>query len=164
MVADSSTSKVCKKCSVRKPLKDFGFDKRKKDGHHGSCRKCSLVFARTYLAKRLQERPEEYRAMKHYSEWKSSLKKHGIDVARYEKELQKHGGVCAICKKPPTSSRRLSVDHDHACCSDRRKSCGKCFRGLLCTTCNISLGGLYSQTLLFNAIAYLQKFEGESHQ
>jgi hypothetical protein len=30
------------------------------------------------------------------------------------------------------------VDHDHACCQKKNRSCGKCIRGLLCHTCNIA--------------------------
>ncbi|MEU7814069.1 endonuclease VII domain-containing protein [Pseudonocardia sp. NPDC049154] len=57
----------------------------------------------------------------------------------------KQGGACAICQRAkgrpqfPQSHekrrKRLAVDHDHRCCPTT-PTCGKCTRGLCCTTCN----------------------------
>lgn len=69
---------------------------------------------------------------------------YGISQKDYDNLLDKQNGVCAICKKAETKRTkgtlcRLSVDHDHSCCSGR-KSCGKCVAGLLCSKCNRILG------------------------
>jgi len=63
--------------------------------------------------------------------------KHGMTVAEFRERVENQKGCCAICGRP---CERLAVDHDHACCPDRNKSCGKCIRGLLCTNCNTGLG------------------------
>jgi Recombination endonuclease VII len=62
------------------------------------------------------------------------MRRYGITAEEYDQMLADQGGVCAICKKPPVKNR-LHVDHDRACCP-RIGSCGKCIRGLLCSSCN----------------------------
>lgn len=49
------------------------------------------------------------------------------------------------------------VDHDHSCCN-RRGSCGKCVRGLLCRGCNSALGQLREDTgRIAGLIEYLRR-------
>lgn len=84
----------------------------------------------------------------------SLIRKYGIDQAAFDAMLAAQGGVCAICR---TESRRgrggWCVDHDHACCPTPSRSCGKCIRGILCLTCNSSLGWLENNR--DGALAYL---------
>lgn len=63
---------------------------------------------------------------------------YNITEEQYQAILEAQGGHCAICPRRP-GRKRLSVDHDHSCCPGP-KSCGKCVRGLLCSTCNKYLG------------------------
>ena len=48
---------------------------------------------------------------------------------------RQQGGVCYICARARGTTKRLSVDHDHACCPTT-PTCGECTRGLLCSKCN----------------------------
>lgn len=64
-------------------------------------------------------------------------------------------GVCALCLRANGATRKLSVDHDHGCCSGG-VSCGYCVRGLLCRPCNDLLGHARDDWRFFaRAIRYL---------
>lgn len=44
---------------------------------------------------------------------------------------------CGLCGK---TTGPLAVDHDHSCCPERKRSCGVCVRGMLCSDCNFLMG------------------------
>ena len=90
-----------------------------------------------------------YRANRdRYRDW-YYCRKYGLSLVAYEDLLQRQGGVCAICQKPPRQGRRLDVDHDHGTGS---------VRGLLCASCNTAIGHLReSHEILRSAISYLQR-------
>ena len=86
-----------------------------------------------------------------------NLKKYGLTRDAYVDMEHSQNGVCKICGEPERNRRRLSVDHDHACCPGYG-SCGKCIRGLLCSNCNMVLGQINdSVDLLSKMINYLKK-------
>ena len=41
---------------------------------------------------------------------------------------------------PFEEGQLIHMDHDHACCRGKNRSCGECIQGVLCHTCNITLG------------------------
>lgn len=62
---------------------------------------------------------------------------------------------CEVCG----GSDKLHVDHDHNCCSGAG-SCGKCVRGVLCSSCNWALGNVKDKvSTLQGLIEYLQKHD-----
>lgn len=66
--------------------------------------------------------------------------------------------VCSGCGKTQLEASVFHFDHDHNCCSGR-KSCGKCYRGLLCQKCNIALGQSNNDpTILRNLANYLERY------
>lgn len=52
--------------------------------------------------------------------------------------FEEQGKSCGSCKEPMEDSL-VYVDHDHSCCAGE-KTCGRCVRGLLCLSCNVTLG------------------------
>jgi hypothetical protein len=79
-------------------------------------------------------------------------KKYNLSLEDYEAMLLRQGGRCAICRDLPTD-QKLAVDHCHAT--------GK-VRGLLCSVCNLSLGGFRDNIRsLQEAIKYLRRANGE---
>lgn len=71
---------------------------------------------------------------------KSRLKAYGLSPERFDEILAAQGNACGMCREPFREGRRIHIDHDHACCESKKRCCGKCVRGLLCITCNITLG------------------------
>jgi len=74
---------------------------------------------------------------------------YGITLEEYNERLEFQGGVCAICKCPPTGRFQLAVDHCH--------STGM-IRGLLCSFCNHGIGNFRDDVeRLASAISYLDE-------
>lgn len=146
------TMKSCRICGELKPLEEFYRMAGMKDGYRNECKRCNLnQKAARYKAnpepdrqrvrqwavdnpERVKAREAEYRASgrKAISNRKSHLKrKFGITPEEYDVLLDRQGGGCAICGRPPTPGISLHVDHDHLT--------GR-IRGLLCFQCNNALG------------------------
>jgi hypothetical protein len=86
------------------------------------------------------------------------LSKHNITMATYQEMVAAQGGACRICREGPSRSNgdRLCIDHDHGCCPEDGRSCGRCIRGLLCGGCNVGIGMLREREDLFlRAAAYV---------
>lgn len=67
---------------------------------------------------------------------------YGLTLTEYRKLKAYQAGKCAICCKATGASKRLAVDHDHACREDHAPNvgCQECIRGLLCSFCNRAIG------------------------
>lgn len=77
-------------------------------------------------------------------------RRYGITIADYNRMFEEQEGKCLICTKHQSElTKALNIDHCH--------TTGK-VRGLLCNTCNRSLGAFYDNIeILENAIKYLKK-------
>lgn len=137
--------KLCTACKETKAVAEFYSMKRNKSGLHSWCKQCSRDAER--------RRPRVVTDGVKAIELKSGLRKFNLTVEQYRYMLESQGGVCAICRTPPTTVR-LAVDHDHACCPGNY-SCGQCVRGLLCNGCNQGLGRL--ELYLKEAMSYVSK-------
>lgn len=113
---------------------------------------------RTKESRRLEylKRKAAGKVEKHIYNHASVVKRHNVDQAWYDAQLEKQGGRCAICRCEQ-GKRKFGIDHDHRCCK-KAKSCGKCVRGLLCIKCNIALERFEAINNFATAVAeYLEK-------
>lgn len=86
-------------------------------------------------------------------------RKYGVPAEWWDSQYDVQGGRCAVCREPLAEGKGTAVDHDHACCPGV-ESCGKCVRGLLCSSCNGGLGFFQDDVMLMRAaIAYLESFK-----
>ncbi len=86
--------------------------------------------------------------------WSNIRRKYGLSQKEYEKMLSAQGGVCAICGRED-KKKALSVDHCHTTGD---------VRGLLCTSCNLSIGKLDDcPETLRNAARYIDRHRGPVH-
>ena len=73
-------------------------------------------------------------------------------VEYYCAQFQKQDGLCAICRKPPSMKRGLSLDHNHVT---------KQWRGLLCTACNFAIEAFEAGDWSRKALLYLIKYRND---
>jgi hypothetical protein len=113
-------------------------------GGRGNC----IEWQRSYeRARKPDRRPDKLR------------RDYNMTVEQYDAMLAAQGGLCAICGTAG-DGRNLAIDHDHSCCPEPARSCGKCVRGLLCARCNRSLGGLGDTVeAVMRAVDYLRKWD-----
>ncbi len=137
--------KKCSRCKKLKNKSEFSGDNARKDGLNCYCRDCLKIIQKSYRASDL----DKYKLCNK----RSNLKKYNITLDDFEALLDEQDGVCAIVGCG--SQDRLSIDHDHTCCSGKY-SCGKCIRGLLCFRCNTALGCIQdNKEILLDMINYL---------
>ena len=125
----------CTSCKMTRSLCDYSLSTLK---HlHARCLDCM---------KKIQKRSEDSRMM---------IKRYGfkLSVKDFNKMLEEQNGVCKICGGI-NKNKRLAIDHCHR---SGEKGIVK-IRGLLCSACNVSLGGFKdSPELLRKAAQYLEE-------
>lgn len=101
-------------------------------------------------------KPCRYSISKRSESNRMMIKRYGFHVTteQYDQMLLSQNGVCKICGGLNKSLKRLAIDHCH---ESHSKGIIK-IRGLLCSNCNVSLGGFKdSPDLLRKAILYLEE-------
>ena len=169
--------KVCKSCEESLPLSSFYM--RKSGIPYTMCKECynrdkkSRSVSRNHatvdakVCRNCEEEKPISEFHKNYSQYGgvASICKDCAYLAnlmtKYKIEdieplIAERDGLCDICKKP--FGKRPYVDHDHACCPTDY-TCGKCFRGLLCSSCNMGLGHFQDSVIsMSNAVSYISSY------
>lgn len=107
------------------------------------CKPCMATWARERRARGIKTDPAYTR--------KVNLARYGMTPEGFAEKLASQGGRCAICRTLTPGGQGWHQDHDHSCCNTRKKSCGKCLRGILCTRCNIGIGNLKEDPVIIQA-------------
>jgi hypothetical protein len=118
----------------------------------------SLGVSPSLLTLRLRSKPREsVYSVKGFSA--SLLRRYHLPLEKYLQMLIDQQGLCALCFKP-LGVGHPSIDHDHACCVEHGRSCGKCIRGVVHHKCNQMLGFAGDNPEILEAGArYLQSFK-----
>jgi Recombination endonuclease VII len=110
----------------------------RRPGHGGDCATAeNMENRRAYRSVHPHHEAPESR--KKYNR-KARIASYGLTLEDFDRLLKAQEYACGMCHEPFEEGQRIHVDHDHACCSDKCRSCGECIRGLLCHVCNIALG------------------------
>lgn len=142
-----STIKVCAKCREEKPLSEFYKDRTGKYGVFLYCKLCDDARRKVYLKKN-----PNYAVEKHLRQ------RFKLSIEGRQALLAKQNGKCKICGTDNPGTRGWQIDHSHSCCPGRKKTCGKCIRGILCVPCNKGLGDFKDNPeTLKRAIQYLEE-------
>lgn len=141
------------------PLRTLEWTHERLDGSR-QCRNCGDWVPKKIWSKRLPSYERNAQCDECLREGRSR-RQLGRHKRKFNELLVAQGGKCAGCGSPNGEKygRRLSLDHDHRCCPNKKVSltCGECIRGLLCTDCNVALGYLRDNVeTLQNLIEYLQ--------
>ena len=86
--------------------------------------------------------------------------KYKLTLDDYDNMLKAQDYKCAICNIHYSEFKQaLCIDHNRTCCPTDI-TCGNCIRGLLCSQCNIGIGGLRdNEQYILSALDYVRKYK-----
>jgi|SRR5579863_289970 len=162
---------MTKKCCICKTEKELSLEYFHKDitrpsGFAYTCKDC-------HNQRSKKKYDPEYDKLRHQLYYRKNIEKdpdfikrtnlrrrHRISLEDFNARFAEQGNACKICKTKIPPIAGWPVDHDHACCPSKDKTCGKCIRGILCQDCNQGLGRFKDDPeLLLGAIKYLEEYK-----
>lgn len=154
-------TKACAGCKEERPVTQFGFAPRMRDGLKSYCTPCLSEYGRELRAKdpEAARAAESRRARARYTPERGRRRHlkdmYGLAPEEYDQMLAAQGGRCAICEAPTAGGKGdWHVDHCHESGANR---------GLLCSTCNVGLGMFRDNPdLLLAAARYVTRSRQEA--
>jgi hypothetical protein len=159
--------KICTSCGIPQLESEFGKAQESFDGLRGTCNTCRNK-------KRKEKYPEERDKLTQRQRngrkndpirfrGYDMKKRFGVTWEEFDRRFAEQGNKCAGCGTTESgeSSGSWHIDHDHACCPlPKRKTCGKCIRGILCRSCNLALGNARDDVDRLRGLAtYLENYQ-----
>lgn len=133
--------KHCPVCGTT-DITAFGPNAARADGLQSDCRQCHKTRMHDKLTIRL---------------WF-----YGLSKEQFQQKWDEQHGLCGICGLPLGSV--FAIDHDHRCCPRaKRKTCGRCVRGIVHPKCNNLLGQADDDVgLMQKAIEYINQWKNKT--
>ena len=132
-------------------------DRRYRKNHTEKCKKKDRDRYLNNKESEIERNAEYHRDNREKVAQRNRNRRHGINQEWFDAKVKKQDNRCAICYKEFESTPH--IDHNHACCPVLR-SCDKCRRGLLCSSCNVMIGmSQESEENLQAAILYIRKYK-----
>ena len=159
--------KICTECKTEQDSTESSFSSDNLDKLSGICRSCRNKRKRNSYPERKEKVVSQMRQARRdnparFREY-DMKKRFKFGLEEFERMFEEQGRKCAACgstdsgEKPP---RTWHIDHDHSCCPTRRRTCGKCVRGILCRWCNMSLGNAKDDPARLRALAnYVESYQ-----
>ena len=130
------TTKRCATCKAVLARSSFSRNPNNTDGQSYDCRQCVRRHNKLYYSR--------------VGHTKHIERKYGISRDDFIAMLNEQGNACAICRSPQHGGKNWHVDHDHTTGINR---------GILCSGCNLGIGGMRDNPeTLIAAAAYLRKY------
>lgn len=151
-----ATEKRCTRCKVTKLLSEFGSMKHAQLGLRPKCRACEAEVARVRRRdESLEQKDRRLGRRRNYKRYQ-----YGGKAAETWRKVVDSGQGCMVCG---AVDEDICVDHDHSCREGHsiKSGCDKCFRGILCASCNGALGLVRDDPDRLLALAgYLLRWRG----
>lgn len=131
---------LCRQCRLEKEETAFTWLDKEHTSRRTVCKRCSADRLQRYRAKNpAQFRTYESRRTPEQVKARRLRTTYQISLDAYFQMWADQGGRCVCGDFLAMDWSEVHVDHDHTCCAGK-KSCGQCVRGLLCPSCNSTLG------------------------
>jgi len=154
-----SESRTCSRCKLIKAIFEFSTKDR-------YCRECRNEYTRQYNKRRpdvIKRAKAKYMAkltddQRYRRNRTAMLWRFKLTDAMWDDMFDSQGRRCAICRVDTPTGHGWHVDHDHVCCPENGRSCGKCVRAILCSECNTGLGKFRDNPAVLRAAAdYIER-------
>jgi hypothetical protein len=127
-------TKKCTKCGKVHSIEYFNWENKSKGKRHSHCKDCTKAAGRERRIKNGQKTTRRKSTGVPWSNKPNFERRWGITVEDKENLIRLYSGGTGKCGNPACGSTEdLVLDHDHETNQ---------IRGVLCNTCNRSLGGL----------------------
>jgi hypothetical protein len=158
--------KICSKCKTPQLESEFTKAKENMDGLSGVCKTCRGKRRREKYPqerdKLIQKQKDKRKSNPVLFRGYDMKKRFGITWEQFDIMFAAQGNKCAGCGATESGEKSGSwhIDHDHTCCPlPKRKTCGKCIRGILCRSCNLAIGNARDSVDRLRGLAnYLESY------